>query len=316
MAHEVETMAFAGATPWHGLGTPLADDDLVNWQIACQKAGLDWEVESVPLITADDRRDRVSHVAVRRTTDNKVLGVVGPRYSVLQNKDAFRWFEPFLEAGEAKLETAGSLRGGSRIWVLVKLCRDPLVIAPGDEVEKYILLSHSHDGSLAVRAGYTPQRVVCANTLAMAHGSDASRLIRIQHTGDVLGNLMAVREVMDLADQEFVATATQYKRLARTSINQADLRKYVRRALRVDEESDTSTRMNNIVEQVVGLAEAGRGNDLSSIRGTYWSAYNGVTEYLGYSRGRTTDNRLNSLWFGDGASLNRHALDVALDMAA
>lgn len=316
MAHEVESMAFAGATPWHGLGTPLADDDLVNWQSACVKAGLDWEAEAVPLITADDRQDRVSHVAVRRTTDNKVLGVVGPRYSVLQNKDAFRWFEPFLEAGEAKLETAGSLRGGSRIWVLVKLCRDPLVIAPGDEVEKYILLSHSHDGSLAVRAGYTPQRVVCANTLAMAHGSDASRLIRIRHTGDVLGNLMAVREVMDLADQEFVATAAQYKLLARRPISQADLKKYIRRSLRVDVDADASTRMNNIVEQVVGLAEAGRGNDLPSIRGTYWSAYNGVTEYLGHHRGRTPDNRLNSLWYGDGASLNRHALDVALDMAA
>lgn len=316
MAHEVETMAFAGATPWHGLGTPLADDDLVNWQVACEKAGLDWAVESAPLITADDRQDRVSHVAVRRTTDSKVLGVVGPRYSVLQNRDAFKWFQPFLEAGEARLESAGSLRGGSRVWLLAKLNRDPLVIAPGDEVEKFLLLSHSHDGSLAVRCGFCPVRVVCSNTLAMAHGSDASRLIRIRHTGDVLGNLMAVREVMDLADQEFVATATQYKRLARTSINQADLRKYIRRSLRVDEDAEPSTRMNNIVETVVGLAEAGRGNDLPSIRGTYWSAYNGVTEYLGYNRGRTPDNRLNSLWYGDGASLNRHALDVALDMAA
>jgi len=316
MAHEVESMAFAGATPWHGLGTPLADDDLVNWQIACEKAGLDWAVESVPLITADDRRDRVSHVAVRRTTDNKVLGVVGPRYSALQNKDAFRWFEPFLEAGEAKLETAGSLRGGSRVWVLAKLNRDPLVIAEGDEVEKFLLLSHSHDGSLAVRCGFCPIRVVCSNTLAMAHGSDASRLIRIRHTGDVLGNLMAVREVMDLADLEFEATAVQYRRLARTPINQADLKKYVRRALRVDDETDTSTRMTNIVDQVVGLAEAGRGNDLPSVRGTLWTGYNAVTEYLGYNRGRTRANRLNALWFGDGASLNRHALDVALDMAA
>lgn len=316
MAHEVESMAFAGVTPWHGLGAALADDDLVNWQSACVKAGLDWEAEAVPLITADDRRDRVSHVAVRRTSDNKVLGVVGPRYTVLQNRDAFRWFEPFLEAGEATLHTAGSLRGGSRVWVLAKLCRDPLRIAVGDDVEKYLLLSHSHDGSLAVRCGFTPVRVVCANTLAMAHGAEASRLIRVRHTGDVLGTLMAVREVMDLADREFEATAVQYRRLARTPVNQADLKRYVRRALRVDDESDTSTRMANIVEQVVGLAEAGRGNDLPSVRGTLWTGYNAVTEYLGYSRGRTRANRLNALWYGDGASLNRHALDVALDMAA
>lgn len=316
MPHDIESIAYAGHTPWHGLGTPLADDDTVNWQMACRKAGLDWEAESVPLVTADDRHDQVSHVAVRRTKDNKVLGVVGPRYTVLQNADAFDWFQPFLEAGEARLESAGALRGGSRVWVLAKLQRDPLVIAAGDEVEKYLLLSHSHDGSLAVRCGFCPIRVVCSNTLAMAHGSDASRLIRIRHTGDVLGNLMAVREVMDLADQEFRATGEQYKRLARTSINQADLRRYVRRVLRVEGEADPSTRMSNIVEQIVGLAEAGRGNDHPSVRGTLWGGYNAVTEYLGYTRGRTQDNRLNSLWFGDSAGLNRHALDVALDLAA
>ena len=94
-----------------------------------------------------------------------MLGIVGPRFAVLQNKDAFGWFQPFLDAKEAALHTAGSLRGGSRIWVLAKLNRDPLVIAAGDEVEKFILLSHGHDGRLAVRGGFTPIRVVCQNTL-------------------------------------------------------------------------------------------------------------------------------------------------------
>jgi hypothetical protein len=69
------------------------------------------------------------------------------------------------------------------------------------------------------------------------------------------------------------------------------------------------------VEEIVRLAEAGRSNDLPSIRSTYWSAYNGVSEYLTYNRGRSEDNRLNSLWFGDSALTNRHALEVALDMA-
>lgn len=316
MAHEVETMAFAGATPWHGLGTPLNDEDTTNWQVACEKAGLDWEVESVPLVTADDRRDGVSHVAVRRTTDNRVLGVVGPRYSVLQNRDAFAWFQPFLEAGEARLETAGSLRGGSRVFVLAKLNRDPLVIAPGDEVEKYVLLSHSHDGSLAVRAGWTAQRVVCSNTLAMAHNADASKLIRVRHRGDVVGSLAAIREVMNLADAEFEATATQYRLLARKPISVSDLKKYVRRVLKIDDDPAPSTRIQNIAEEIVGLAEAGRGNDLPAVRGTYWTAYNGVTEYLGYNRGRSQANRLNSLWYGDAAAINRHALEVALDLAA
>jgi phage/plasmid-like protein (TIGR03299 family) len=314
MPHEIETMAYFGGLPWHRLGTALDEADLYDWPSASKKAGLDWTVELVPLQTADTQA-RVTHRAVRRTSDARVLGTVGPRYAPLQNKDAFSWFQPFLDAKEAALHTAGSLKGGSRVWVLAKLNRDPLVIAEGDEVEKYILLSHGHDGSLAVRCGFTPIRVVCANTLAMAHGSDAGKLIRVKHTESVLENLASVREVMDLANQEFEATAEQYRRLARKSINQADLRKYVRCVLKVEDDQEASSRLRNLMDEIVGLAEAGRGNNLPSIRGTYWSAYNGVSEWLTYNRGRSVDNRLNSLWFGESALTNRRALEAALDMA-
>jgi phage/plasmid-like protein (TIGR03299 family) len=200
--------------------------------------------------------------------------------------------------------------------VLAKLNRDPLVIAQGDEVEKYILLSHGHDGSLAVRCGFTPVRVVCQNTLSIAHGSDASKLIRIKHTMDVLVNLANVREVLNLANQEFEATAELYRRLALTSVSQADLRKYVRRILGVEDDTDFGTRTRNTIAEVVGLCESGRGNTLPSVSGSYWTAYNGVAEWLGYARGRSQGGRLNSLWFGNGAALNKHALEVALDMAA
>jgi hypothetical protein len=109
MAHEIETMAYFGHRPWHGLGTALEEADLYDWRSASKKAGLDWDVELVPLVTHDTQA-RVDHRAVRRMSDSKVLGVVGPRYALLQNRDAFTWFQPFLEAKEAALHTAGSLR--------------------------------------------------------------------------------------------------------------------------------------------------------------------------------------------------------------
>jgi phage/plasmid-like protein (TIGR03299 family) len=314
MAHEIETMAFFHETPWHGLGTALHEDDLYDWRKTCEKAGLAWDVELVPLVTADAHA-QVQHKAVRRMTDGRTLGVVGPRFCVLQNHDAFAWFQPFLDAKEAALHAAGSLRNGSRIWVLAKLNRSPLVVAPGDEVEKFILLSHGHDGSLAVRVGFTPVRVVCQNTLSMAHGSDASKLIRVKHTKDVHHNLSNIREVMDLANAEFEATAEQYRRLARKSINQADLRRYVKMVFKVEGDQESSTRLKNIMEEIVGLAEAGRGNQLPSVSGTLWTAYNGVAEWLGYQRGNSQGNRLNSLWFGDSANLNHAALEAALEMA-
>src|SRR6266446_7059917 len=108
----------------------------------------------------------------------------------------------------------------------------------------------------------------------MAHGSDASKLIRVKHTKDVLENLANIREVMDLANREFEATAEQYRRLARTSINRADLRRYVKSVFKVEECEEGSTRLKNIMEKIVGLAEGGRGNDLASVRGTLWTAYN------------------------------------------
>jgi phage/plasmid-like protein (TIGR03299 family) len=308
-------MAYFGEVPWHRLGIALEESDLYDWPTASRKAGLDWEVELVPLVTADTQA-QVEHRAVRRKTDGRTLGVVGPRFAPLQNKDAFAWFQPFLDAREAALHTAGALHQGSRIWVLAKLNRDPLVIAQGDEVEKFILLSHGHDGSLAVRCGFSPVRVVCANTLAMAHGSNASKLIRLKHTRDIHENLKNVREVMNLANQEFEATAEQYRLLAHKSINQADLRRYVKKVFKVEDDRDAGTRLANIMEEIVRLAEAGRGNNLPSVRGTLWTAYNGVSEWLTYSRGRTDDNRLNSLWFGESALTNRHALEMALDMAA
>ncbi len=316
MPHEVETMTYHNAaTPWHGLGVPLADSECYEWPLVAEKAGLDWTVELVPLQTADTNV-AVAHKGVRRSTDGKVLGVVGPHYRPLQNKDAFAWFSPFLEAREARLETAGSLRGGSRVWVLAKLNRDPLVIAKDDEVEKYILLSHGHDGSLAIRCGFCPIRVVCANTLALAHGSDASKLIRVRHRGDVVGSLAAIREVMNLADAEFEATATQYRLLARKPVSGSDLKRYVRRVLKIEDEPAPSTRILNIADRILELAETGRGNDLPAVRGTLWVGFNAVTEYLGYNRGRNQATRLDSLWFGEGAAINKFALEVALDMAA
>ena len=89
MAHEIESMAYFGTTPWHKLGTPLSTDDRYDWQSACIKSGLDWEAKLVPLLTADTQA-KVEHQAVRRKSDNRILGVVGPKYHVLQNREAFQ----------------------------------------------------------------------------------------------------------------------------------------------------------------------------------------------------------------------------------
>lgn len=343
MVAAVESMAFVGATPWHKLGNEVLDE--ASWydvDAFIGKAGLDWEAEKRQL-----KRDRKVFAADRssftwetvlanswevvRSTDESVLAdSVGARYTILQNREAFKWFQPWLDAKEAALHTAGALFSGQRIWILAKLNRDPMEVAAGDIVEKYVLLSHSHDGSLAIRVGFTPIRVVCNNTLSMAHSDSASKLIRLKHSKNVHANLENLRDVMNLVNQEFEATAEQYRLLVNKQINQNDLRKYVKKLFDVTGDDNViwtatartkemkeivSERMKGIMDDVINLCEAGKGNNLPSVKGTYWSAYNGVTEYLSYVNGRNEDNRLNSLWFGQNANLNKLALLTAVEMA-
>jgi phage/plasmid-like protein (TIGR03299 family) len=334
MVAAVESMAFVGATPWHGLGNVVTEEAaMYSSELFIEKAGLNWDAEKRQLARkVNDAWVPAEAWEVIRSTDGKVLAnMVGERYTILQNKEAFAWFQPWLDQKEAALHTGGALFDGSRIWALAKLNRDPMEIAAGDIVEKYVLLSHSHDGSLAVRCGFTPIRVVCWNTLSMAHKADASKLIRLKHSKKVHQNLENLRDVMNLVNQEFEATAEQYRLLQRKSINQNDLRKYVKKVFQIDAEDKViwtggerskemkeivSERQKNIMEEVIALCETGKGNNLPSVRGTYWSAYNGVTEYLSYVNGRNEDNRLNSLWFGQNATMNKLALSAAVEMAS
>ena len=318
MAHQLEvvngkaSMFFVGELPWHGLGQELHGRPTVREAITA--SGLDWDVELAPLVTGDAHEPAPAR-AVRRTTDQRVLGVVGPAYHALQNRDAFAFFQPFLDAGLAALHTGGSLCDGRKVWLLARIEREPLVIGDGDEIQKFVMLSNSHDGTTSVRVGFTPIRVVCANTLALAHADKAgSRLIRVRHTRRLADNLEALQEVMDLADQEFTATAEQYRQLRDKGINQNDLARYVRQVFRI-ESKQLNGQQRRIIESCFRLFEEGRGADLPGVRGTLWGAYNAVTEYLAYERGKGRDTRLASLWFGDSARTNHRALETALAMA-
>lgn len=313
MAHAVEQMMFVGQTPWHGLGNQVEADVTVGDAIVA--AGLDWEVGLKDLFTSD--REPVPARATYRKTDGSILGVVGPRYTPLQNRDAFDWFQPFLDANECAIHTAGSLHSGQKVWVLAQLNRDNSEIVTGDEVSKFILLSNSHDGTTAIRVGYTPIRVVCANTMAMAHSKGSgSQLIRIRHTRSSQKNLEQVRDIMDNINTQFEATAEQFRFLASKNFNQSDINRYVKVMLGIEGtvDSDIKTRTRNIMDEILALVE-GPKQSAANVRGTWWAAYNGYNEYLNYNKGRTEDNRLDSLWFGANANDNIKALNTALEFA-
>lgn len=322
MSHELEIvsgqakMFFVGQTPWHGLGTELNAPPTIDEGIVA--AGLDWNVGMKKLVTVDG--EEVDHRATYRETDGRIFGVVGPGYRPVQNREAFQWFQPLLDTGEVALHTAGALQGGRKVWMLAKINQPALEIADGDLVDQFILLSNSHDGTRSVRIGFTPIRVVCANTLRLAHDADneANKLIKVLHTRNVMSALDGLREMMNVARFTFEATAEQYRKLAMFRVSRADMRKYVKIVLGVDQDDEAKlpAQTLNKIREILMLAERGRGNENPAIRGTLWTAYNGVTEYLGTAYGRTQESRLDSLWFGPSATLSARALEVALMMAS
>ena len=326
MAAEVESMFFTGEKPWHGLGQEIPKDKRLTVKEAIESAGLTWEVGLLPLQIADTPEAKELGMAgqsvrancVYRKSDYSKLGVVGPGYTPYQNWELFDWFAPFIDAGTAEFHTAGSLKEGKVVWALASLNRKEMEISKGDSVKKFLLLSNSHDGTHAIRVGFTPIRVVCANTLAAAFSSADSNLIRAKHRKNVSVSMDKIRDTINVVDQKFEATAEQYRFLASHHFNQKDLEKYVAVVWKQGKETDKelSTRSKNQLAEVFRLLESGKGHDIPSIHGSWWAAYNAVAEYLSYESGsRSKENRIQSLWFGAGMVKNQFALHAAMKMA-
>ena len=311
MPAEVETMFYTGTTPWHGIGVSL--DSPPTAEQAIKAAGLNWRVEKQPIFTpyrgTDDLKEIPGFSAVLRRDKKRVLGVVGKNWQPLQNRDAFKFFNPFVESGAAEYHTAGSLKNGQYVWVLAKLRADPMTVVKGDEVEKFLLLSNSHDGKAAVNVRFTPVRVVCWNTLGMAESDDASPFLRIRHAGNLKQTMKRVQEVVNVTNRTFEMTLEQYKFLARRQVG--NIHRYILDTLQWPDDAEKPPRaLGNIIQ----LFESGRGQDNKLVRGTMWAGYNAVTEWVDHHRGRD-GTRLHTAWYGEGNRIKRRALNVATELA-
>jgi phage/plasmid-like protein (TIGR03299 family) len=316
-AAEIESFLGVGEPPWHDLGITLDNPPSIGEAI--KLAGLDWTVTTEEIFLANGQKVPDARATVR-TSDGSVLGVVGPRFRPLQNADAFRFFDPIISAGDATIETAGALKKGRRVWILAKIAGDPIEIVRNDPVQAYLLLAHAHDGTLAVHVGFTPIRVVCQNTLSASLSHEDSHLIRVRHTAKVEETLNEVREIMNVSRRVFEATSEQYKLLASRDINTEDLEKYVRLVVLgkievVDLSEEEEEKGRRVVDKILPLFDGGTGNDLPGVAGTWWAAYNAVTEFTSHIRGRSQDTRVDSLWFGPSKTMSQNALSLALEMS-
>jgi len=193
MPAAVENMFSVRETPWHGQG--LVIESAPTSEDAIRLAGLDWRVESKEIFLADGTKVPDAYANVR-SSDNKPLGIVGNRYQIVQNSDAFAFTDALLGEG-VKYETAGSLCDGKIVWMLAKLPEKYKIL--GDDVTPYVVFTNTHDGSGAVKVAMTPVRVVCQNTLN-AGLRQAKRTWSARHTGSIDSKMQDAANTLKLAD--------------------------------------------------------------------------------------------------------------------
>ncbi len=332
--------------PWHRLGTILDAPPTVAEAI--RLAGLEWTAQLDPTFVAepfDDAAivallsgagldgDTITQVstllpdfvpgaqlatqAVRRSDSREIIGEVGAGFRPVQNAEALEWFTPLLEEGLVTLETAGSLWGGSKVWIMARLAADAVDICRDDAIDPFLLLTHGHDGKLALRAGLSPVRVVCNNTLSLALGREG--LSTIRHTRNAAAMLDDARSAIRAEITRFEQAADSWRFLASVPATDKDLEAYVRGVFGTDGEEAALTAEipesggagSRVLPKVRELWEGGRG----AKPGTWWAAYNAVTEYLSHERGDDDARRFEALHFGEGRRLNARAISFALAFA-
>jgi phage/plasmid-like protein (TIGR03299 family) len=322
MPANVQTMAYYGEVPWHGLGKQAPKGVTAEQMI--RAADLDWEVELLPARGAREinRKGEFSRYEVVRvprpnTTENEVLlGVVGRRYQPLQNVEAFEFFDPIVGEDKAYFETAGALGEGERIWVMAKMPK-AMEIVRGDECFKYLLLSNSHSGDGSVIVKFTAMRVVCQNTLMLAM-EDGQKAYRVRHSKQMQFKLDELAGFLAITQEVFSKAEELFKRLAKVQMTEDRLEHYLGAVFpRSGEQKKRGEKplrwglLRQVFETQKDLQQPG-------VCGTLWGAYNAITRFEDYKRPQQEeqpDQRLERTWFGGGADTKLNALAKAAEFA-
>lgn len=330
MAHEVQTMAYVGETPWHGLGNELTPNQPI--EVWAEQAGMDWTIES------SDVSYYANHAAggqlIMPFSDNKVLyrsdtleplSVVSQRYQEVQPREILEFYRDLTEQADFELETAGVLKGGRKFWALAKTGQSTAL--KGKDVSNgYILLATACDGTLATTAQFTSIRVVCNNTLAISLADKSGGVVKVPHS--TVFDADKVKNQLGISINQWNEHMYQMKQLTERRITQAQATNYLNRLFNDVDDTLIMFPTNKKTQKAVPNAKAmnqimtmfngqGRGADLDSARDTAYGLLCAVTEFVDHERrAMSTDHRLDSAWFGTGANLKQKGLEEAMRLIA
>lgn len=322
--------------PWHGKGVGV--EGLATAAECIRAAGLDWGVAKVPLKLADDGALPVPHtwatvrVDLASSDSRRLLGVVGEEYTPLQNWEAFAFFDKVVGERRALYETAGAIEHGRRVWLLARLPDDFVVPIRGrggdvdddslvDRVEPYVLLANGHDGHLMVHVKFTPVRVVCQNTLALALVGLGGPHLALRHDRLLRWRLDEAARLIGALEQTRRQAQRAWTRMAETALARRDAQRYFCTVFRYDEvEEDgdeAAVRARSPLErrarrlgQLAMTDFESETNRRLGIEGTLWAAYNAAVWAVDFAR-KSHKDPVDDLCLGEGARLKQRAFDAA-----
>lgn len=319
------SFASAGEVAWHGLGQVV--NGAMTSQQAIELANLDYEVGKTKIMAEIENESGgtfyqpfENKFATYRKDNNKVLGLVGGRYEIVQNKDAFAFFDAIIDNGEAIFETAGALGDGERIFVTAKLPEDMLV--GGEPCNKYIILTNSHDGTSSIIAGLTTVRIVCNNTLQAALKGLSNKVL-IEHRTGAKERLSEAYKVMNIASKYMVEVEEVFNGMAKAKCDDEKLRKYIQEVMKPEykvvlseeEQDKMSTRFKNQVDSIYAFALSHPTQITNATRGTVWGAYNAISGYYNYiAKFKSSEDKFSSQMFGNGHNKIQKGFAKALEL--
>lgn len=303
---------------WHRLGTIV--QDYPTSREAIEYAGLDFTVVKKPNTHRfDDGTEIISDNSffTSRTDNNAILGdKIGADYEVVQNIDAFSFFDSIVQGEGIQYETAGALGKGERIFITAKL---PGYIRVGsdDLIEKYLFLTTSHDGYGSITAAFTPVRIVCANTLNAALRNHTNA-VKIRHTANAKERLAQAHKVMGISNTMSAELENIFNQWSKIRITDPEVKKLIQMAMVPNKEvlknvlagkdDELSTCFRNMVNDVYSYRNNNATQHTETTEGTLFGAYNAVTGYFQNVRSyKDQEAKLNSLLLGGTGQLRSQA---------
>ena len=331
--------------PWgSGIGKDVSDCH--SSQEVMEKAGLNFYVDKCDLVAkmpfslkgnnkineiagefAHDGhiyRDCPNAYGTYRTDTNTPLGLVKVKYEVVQNIDAFNFFDDAIGEGKALWDRAGCFGYGHKIFVSAKLPIETTV--GGDKIDNYLVFSNSHDGSTSVNILFSPIRVICTNMLNSALKSSDS-YIRFRHTSNVKEKIQRGAEILKIACEHAKTAEQLYNSLLTIKMKDEEVMRYIGSLVLSEAERQALNEFNpkygyeKLFAKDYGTMEATKismrkvgiltnmfeyyldGIGQQHIAGTAWGAYNAVTGFYSNVANLEGEKRVDSLLWG-GANKN------------